>query len=152
MVSLDLASIGYFPEPDNNRMKYFPQEDVKILYVADTIFLSLPVTKKASLLHQIVAFNDNYILTNRLNHKYNTDHLFIFDWNYNIVLEATPASHMPKDRENVLNIVKTRFGDCSELLEMVTKNKNEKYKWRCPLDNIASLKCGEKDFLKTLPK
>jgi hypothetical protein len=99
----------------------FKQKKLKSLHLKDRIFLNLPVSGSKYRLQEIVAYNDEYILTVYLSRK--VDCFSVFNKEYKLVegLIVSPRGRLGKFRL-INEKIRPYFKDCNELIRRMNEN------------------------------
>lgn len=147
---------GTYTKKGKTTMKIQPQKEIKWMQVYGRSFLRLPrkSTGKDFRLMEILAVNKDYIL---VQFWYDWYHYFIFDHQGNMIMTETKVYDRgqtigaDKNNREVLEKLKPYFGNCSELMEALQANFDDK---KILSDGVTHIQCEGaipvKDILQAL--
>lgn len=91
----------------------------------EIILLNMPISKNKKRLHQLIAENDKYILTNLMSNGLN--YFYVYDKDHNIIEKQILHSTTQKKGQNAIEEVKKYFSDCTELISKMEENNENKF-------------------------
>lgn len=133
--TLTAASVSY--KDAKGKEHTVAQKDVRFMVAADRVFMNLPITKHMYRLQEVIAYNDDYILTYYFSQQ---NCLYVFDRNGNPVSGRQLINNQKYNQRAYDKVVKKYFAGCTELLDAMQKNLDKKN--MITLD-ISMLSCGK---------
>ncbi|CAL68065.1 hypothetical protein [Christiangramia forsetii] len=131
VISGDVSMTGQFIFylDKKNEFRKIPQKKIKELNYGLKRFLTLPLSWSMDRIHEVIAENDKYLLTQYYFNGVN--YLYVFDKS-NMKYVEKKISHsykVKKDSKNFERYIKPYFSNCPELLKKIKFNiENIKYR------------------------
>ena len=130
----------------SGKKKTYPQKKLKAFRMEGLMYISLPMKLNGrELLMRVVAFTDEHIL---LSYKEEVPylHMYVYTRDYEIVEPhfdmhpSTKESQLKENIENLKNKIVPYFGDCEDLITILTNNINT---GNDAHDGLSLISCGE---------
>ncbi|MFK7807600.1 MAG: hypothetical protein AB8F74_07380 [Saprospiraceae bacterium] len=116
----------FFYYNKSGKRKKIKQGKVKEVHFENTQYISLPIGAAGKRLHEVIASNDKYLLTNYFSRA---NYFYVFDKNNKPVKKKMKHSWKRKDDYRSLKTLKKYFSNCPELLATIKSNiENSDYK------------------------
>jgi hypothetical protein len=112
--------VRYYDE--NNNLKKISQSKVEQLVYGEKKYMTLPIKKKVKRIHEVIAENDNYFLTEY--YSYGGFYFYVFDKTDLLKPEVEKIQHsLFKEQDlKIIKTVESHFPNCKILIETLNKN------------------------------
>lgn len=118
------------------------QKKLKSMLINGRAFINLPITAGKDRMHEVIAYNDKYILTA---YWHNSSYLYIFDRDLVPVKAKMLVRPGRRGQESLLDkTVVKYFGDCPALIKRMEKNIANKTPM---IENISLFQCGTNNLV-----
>lgn len=129
--------VRYYNE--KNQLKKFPQKKVEKLVYGSKKYITLPIERKVKRVHEVIAENDGYLLTEY--YSYGGFYFYIFNKaNMKPEVEKMQHSLFVENDVKILEQINKYFQDCSGLIELMTENMEnwDKKTRKTSIGNVTS--------------
>ncbi len=138
-ISMSAQYLQY--ENEKGKSKQFAQKKIKLMVAKGRLFVNLPISGVMDRLHEIVAFNEKYMLSYYLGESC----YYIFDRNNKMIESRLTFSSRSaaKNIEKYNEKIAPYFSGCKELTDYLKKNLSEN---KLLSEEVTYYKCGSKDY------